>query len=966
MPAPGISFNPPYDLHLVRGQSVILKDILLIGGQSVTTYLAANPSITLVFSANFKGGPLPGGWYSGLGIGIITDSVLGGIVQTDRPGPADDIKNFHLTATVTHTDGSTNVAKIRIHIHSSIKQAWLSPQILTVQKGINGFRCSVRARFDDDVEAEIGPKINIRNGRVIDYHYGTSILNIVWSSPTANLINSVSGEITPGAAIATGLHSVSAVISCTGINLAQGGGPTVTASGQIFVADQLSGTRTDITASLVTTGNCPGFAKINDVPNVLFIPDGFHAENSGVFDLMVDKYVSDLTTGKISSPFDILNGSMNYWKVFLTSGDEGATNSGERALIEISGHVKAQIISEGKKPAEDFLAPSNWTYKEILYKIGMPVRTDVSKSHIAIRTDWKSKTNLTSGDIDSIPNSAVDNWKALGERRLPEERDTVLGILIDDYIAVSNDGNYGMVRINPRRMSRLNLDHFLATLKDDRGNLIGDKFIMSPPRGKDYDRIVYLSSAFNGRENNFDGGFFIVVNTEQFYFPVSGSISSFKVLYDFDNNDLGELPLAQKAVLTHELGHSFGLEDEYGETSSDVTLNNKFVNDGAVSGLPYTLFTGAPSLVDWSGNVQSKPDLLSTTDAVTKIDANKIKWRYHRIKKCGVVKLNPVQNGARTTITLNPGQATVFALDDKVFLRKRRKHKSVFFLYKLPDQIIRAEVVSTNPAGPLTISEITLTLTAINAAANEITVSSGGAFNNIIVVPGQTTLFAVGETAVLWEKFLDDPIAISTRSPSATPLTVSDTINLLVSPELVVRSVNGGADTVEIEVVAGGNLTADFMSFAADESMILYNPVTAPAAWGPQFKFAELISQKVIDHILIDANAFPFNAKPDPAHGNAITEIVDYNRIQNSSIPSALVPCCSSRKKEIVALYSGGNQYHSNIYHPTAHCFMRIQREENTLDEFCAVCKYILINMIDPTKHGMLDEQYAGRKIYPE
>jgi hypothetical protein len=31
---------------------------------------------------------------------------------------------------------------------------------------------------------------------------------------------------------------------------------------------------------------------------------------------------------------------------------------------------------------------------------------------------------------------------------------------------------------------------------------------------------------------------------------------------------------------------------------------------------------------------------------------------------------------------------------------------------------------------------------------------------------------------------------------------------------------------------------------------------------------------------------------------------------------------------------------------------------------FCPVCRYVLVDLIDPTKHGRLDREYA--KIYPD
>lgn len=128
------------------------------------------------------------------------------------------------------------------------------------------------------------------------------------------------------------------------------------------------------------------------------------------------------------------------------------------------------------------------------------------------------------------------------------------------------------------------------------------------------------------------------------------------------------------------------------------------------------------------------------------------------------------------------------------------------------------------------------------------------------------------------------------------------------------------------------------------------------------YKYAEVISKKVLDHLV--ATPFPFNAKPDSAHGNAITEIIDRRAEQETSIPGSLVPSCSSQEKKIVGWYSGGNQYHGDIYHPTGKCFMRNEYHDGSLDEFCIVCKYILVDVIDPVKHGSLNQKYSS-KIYP-
>ena len=37
---------------------------------------------------------------------------------------------------------------------------------------------------------------------------------------------------------------------------------------------------------------------------------------------------------------------------------------------------------------------------------------------------------------------------------------------------------------------------------------------------------------------------------------------------------------------------------------------------------------------------------------------------------------------------------------------------------------------------------------------------------------------------------------------------------------------------------------------------------------------------------------------------------------------------------------------------------------ENEQVPFCPVCRYIMVDLVDPTKHGVIDRDYAG--IYPD
>ncbi len=73
-------------------------------------------------------------------------------------------------------------------------------------------------------------------------------------------------------------------------------------------------------------------------------------------------------------------------------------------------------------------------------------------------------------------------------------------------------------------------------------------------------------------------------------------------------------------------------------------------------------------------------------------------------------------------------------------------------------------------------------------------------------------------------------------------------------------------------------------------------------------------------------------------------------------------PFCFKAKPSIVGLYGGGATYASGIYHPAgAACMMRQARDEDA--PFCAVCRYILVDTINPFHHFTIDLDYDD--IYP-
>lgn len=72
-----------------------------------------------------------------------------------------------------------------------------------------------------------------------------------------------------------------------------------------------------------------------------------------------------------------------------------------------------------------------------------------------------------------------------------------------------------------------------------------------------------------------------------------------------------------------------------------------------------------------------------------------------------------------------------------------------------------------------------------------------------------------------------------------------------------------------------------------------------------------------------------------------------------------------ARKYFIIGLYHGGHRYFCGVFHPGGVCLMNEQRRHRRgKHRFCHVCRYLLVDRIDPTRHGAIDAAYAGE--YPE
>ena len=298
-------------------------------------------------------------------------------------------------------------------------------------------------------------------------------------------------------------------------------------------------------------------------------------------------------------------------------------------------------------------------------------------------------------------------------------------------------------------------------------------------------------------------------------------------------------------VFAHELGHNFGLGDEYSEVQGDYTDNE--------------------SSLDWSGNL--------TTEAASKdtggiINPDLIKWNWPRMRKAAVFT-RPMSfhgNGLfHCTVPFDRGLQ--FAKGNKVLLRRR------------------------------------------------------------------------------------DPDAPISRQSVTSPI------------EFEVRNVDNAQDprniTIEIQAddpfIDGASMLATF-----GEGSLIFLPVQAPHDVVPPRPYLSLIPPAA-ERILRSTSGAMTAAVCDP-HAGGISV--------HAPKPDPDGKLTPNLRPHVVGAYFGGARYTCGVLRPTGMCMMRDHTLEpkqydkelkapQGVSKFCVVCRYVMVDFVDPHQHWRLDNDYA-------
>jgi hypothetical protein len=812
--------NEGFDIHLLPGEtSSSLLDLLVIEEDTTppTRSFANSPPAdvaTITFTPNFFSILVPP--ENG---GVKVDTSTGQVTVPAAP----TLTSFVIEAAVTTKPPNVKTLgpiPIRVLVHTSIEDIWLTPSPLTIRRGADGLRFTVLARFDDDTVGDI-----------------TRRPNITWvSSDATKVAVDATGALSAGVNQAPPLPTITATHA----------GRTDTATVQVKQPWS-----TPVAVTLVP--GSAGVAKAAEVPNILFLPEGFTAAEKPKFEALVRALVTDLQSTPSLRPYDLLKEAANFWMAFVPSRERGTS-----ALYDMRPVTRKTVfgaeIPDPVKPAPG----DAFTLANLIYHVGLPTPADASVGPLSARGAWVLQYGLAvaGGFSDDV----YAEWQALHDHRLANERDSAFGIKNGQRPTMHNADVPRVMDFHPLRTTRAHLDDFVQKLTFKPGGpMIGSIWATQNPAGTipdpsdpqlpaglkvGQDRPFVFMLAGGARYGGTQMVGLIVSSLrsedELRVASVAGTRQFAIVPYDLPST----VSLDFVSRVAHETAHAFGLEDEYGEFDA-----------------PLRIPASDELRLKPAGNVQPASEL-AKSDADPTLDPAKlenIKWLWPRIEHAGVLAQEPDPGALTFDIRLRPSHAVGFSPGDIVKLRRR----------------------------PL----------------------------------------------------VDHPKA---------------------SGRLAVVAVTGDTDTV----------TAAPLPFSAIDpadwpaGSVLIRPVRgSPTFLDPLGPDLPLVAPIIARHLA--TTGIPLNLPappPAPKCGK------DKNPMQIAeNLPAGRAAGRPRYRAQIVGLYDGGVRFFCGVYHPSGVCVMRrrlVPDEKPRTYLFCPVCRYVMVDKLDPTKHSVIDIDYQKR--YPE
>lgn len=173
--------------------------------------------------------------------------------------------------------------------------------------------------------------------------------------------------------------------------------------------------------------------RVRDVPrasdrsNIVFLAEGFRDEDKDLFTSTVKRVADDLFTKPRHEPYHLLADSFNVFMAFVPSHDQLLT-CGFRVTDNTVGFGKQGVPIPWMLPVRG-VAADNYNLAQLVERVGLPKRGE-NRDPKDLRDDWKNRSFP-----DFVPSSVTDDklintWKAHKSDGALQARDTAFGLIL--------------------------------------------------------------------------------------------------------------------------------------------------------------------------------------------------------------------------------------------------------------------------------------------------------------------------------------------------------------------------------------------------------------------------------------------------------------------------------------------------------------------------------------------------------
>ena len=873
--------------------------------------------VTLTFTPLFKHSPQSDD-FVGDQNGITVSKTTGAV--TVEPAIGINVKHNFIIEVEAKNDGDARVfhETIRVHVHGSIDQVWLTPDRLTLRpiddfgpEIHTAYRFSVRAQFDDGTI-----------GDLTDGH------GVTWAAPGGH-IDPATGKLIIKSTDTDGLDvpGYGDAADTPRRRLDAGPGPTVPT---VRIASGFVRQATPPDLTIVAGGAMPGPTAVEEGLNVLLVSDGFLQSDAASFDRIADRFVHHLKTNQLTKPFNLLAGRMNFWKLFIPAKQAGISISTEVYLQGI--HPYAKAIPPALKPPADPPAPqppASWQLPHVIYAVGLPVPGDEGRTAALLKQEWA--TLLQTDPSSHIGDDVVNEWKKMAKRTLLEERDGFPGLSMGATPAAS-ERDTTFLHTHPQRADLQLLRAVLATLGSTSATLSDGRNVGLLWK----DESTAVSATTNA------AGY--AVGATDITLAAAGTgkiVASEWISFDGDPN---RYVVAGGAPDVSNGGSILlaapGLRQALPASPVAITVRPFAFRNGdfvvVISAVPGGRAANTPGTSQYIAIGTDKGDTFPVK-AVPGRNAFALDFA-----------AAPADIEATIARTLAHELGHSMGLGDEYV--EFDEPFSEVGSRPFANLQIENDAQVPDPADPtkrvLDGDEIEWKWHRITAAAvvnGDIAADPGGLDRfRIPVAPDVSFRFAVGDTLRLRVR------ARGAYLKKLAPLDVSGDLIIVEPPErdaVVVRVVQcdlgagvpGGQPAVRAEGGAGVGIVAG-LSVRRD---------------GRQEHQGRDHGEPEAAERRPGVEQAPQVPMVDTEDGR--TPVVDLH-VDQDDLP------------RIVGLYAGGGTFVSGIFHPTGLCMMRnnriMQNNRMMQTEFCAVCRYVMVDLVAPDFHPEIDADYD--KVYPQ